>query len=114
MVTLRITDLPGSSRIITYFPKQMSKLKTTCTLLRLISEVPSCWRELEGTGEGMIERLRLLVRKCADDVAVSGHSFTDITRWFPISQDFWEIKRMHKQWITGSLSPYPSTAWVRG
>ena len=31
-----------------------------------------------------------------------------------ISQDFWEIKRMCKQWIPGSLFPCPLRAWVRG
>ena len=43
--------------------------------------------------------------RCSGKYTVCGHSFMDITRWFLISQDFWEIKRMRKQWIPGSLSP---------
>ena len=43
--------------------------------------------------------------RCSGKYTLCGHGFTDITRQFPISQDFWEIKRMRKQWIPGSLSP---------
>ena len=71
--TLYHTDLPGNSRINTYFPKQTSKIEATCTFLRLISEVPSRRRELEGTEEQTIERIPSLVSKFADDVAVSIH-----------------------------------------
>ena len=67
------------------FSQQISELVATCTLFRLISEVPSRWRELESPGERAIEALPSLVRKCADDVAVSiytlsRHDYTDITQ----------------------------------
>ena len=65
------TDLPGSSRINIYFPQQTSKLEATCTFLKLISEVPSHQRELEGAGERTMETLPSSVRKCVDNVAVS-------------------------------------------
>ena len=74
------TDLSGSSRIKTYFSKQKPKPVATCTFLRLISEAPSCRRELEGAGEQTIEMLPLLVRKCADDVAVSVHYVITVVR----------------------------------
>ena len=49
----------------------MFESEATCTVLRLISEVPSHWRSLNGTGKQIIKRLPLLVRKCADSVALS-------------------------------------------
>ena len=49
----------------------MSKLEATWIVLRLISEVPSRLRQLEGAEERTTERLPLLVRKFVDDVAVS-------------------------------------------
>ena len=55
----------------TVFSQQKSELVDTCTLFRLISEVPSHWRELESPGERAIETLSSLVTKFADDVAVS-------------------------------------------
>ena len=59
-----------------------------------------------------------LVRKCVGGVAVStryeSHGCTDITREFPISRDFWELKRMRKQWIPGSPFPRPLRTLVRG
>ena len=58
----------------------MSKLEATCTSLRLISEAPSRWRELEGAEERMTERLPSSVRKFADDVAVSIHYVVTVLR----------------------------------
>lgn len=48
-------------------------MEATCTVLRLISEVPSHWKTLEDTGGQTIERPPLLGRKCEDGVAVSLH-----------------------------------------
>ena len=70
----------------------------------------SCRRELEVAGEcRRTNDLPLLVRK--RDVAIKytlcHHGCTDITQKFPISQDFWEIKCVHKH-------GRPSRAWVQG
>ena len=49
--TLYHTDVSDSSCINLFFPQQISEMETTCTVLRLISEVSSCWRALENTGD---------------------------------------------------------------
>ena len=49
----------------------MSKIEVTCTVLRLISEVPTRWRALKSARVQMIKRTLTLVRKRADGVAVS-------------------------------------------
>ena len=66
------TDLPGSGKYKHASPSIHPKWKLyTCTVLRLISEVPTHWRALEGTEELMLKRTPSLVRKCVDGVVVS-------------------------------------------
>ena len=69
-----------SCRITSIFFQQKSELVATYTFFRLISEVPSHWREQGSPGERVIEMLSLLVRKFVDDVAVSIRYLVTIIR----------------------------------
>ena len=68
VVSYRLTRQKSYKHV---FSQQKSELGATYTFFRLISEVPSCWEELESPGERAIKTLPSLIRKCADDVAVS-------------------------------------------
>ena len=46
-------------------------MEATCTVLRLIFQLPTHWRVPEGAGERTIERTPVLVRKCVIGVLVS-------------------------------------------
>ena len=61
------TNLP----VAVIFHQQKSKMEATCTVVRLISEIPTQWRALKSAGVRTIKRASSLVRKCADGVAES-------------------------------------------
>ena len=93
------TDLPGNIAI----SQQKFNLVATCTYLRLISE---------GTGGHRITNNRnasinaqKMYKRCSGKCTLYCHCHTDITHYFLISGDFWDIKHMREQWIPGSRSP---------
>ena len=67
----------GSSCINRYFYQQNSKLVATCTFLRLISEVPSHQKELEGAAEQTLEQK--MCGLCSGKYTLRCHGCTDIT-----------------------------------
>ena len=88
----------------------MSKLEATCTWdsYRKYLAVGGSWRvQKNERPKDFIVRQKICGR-CSGKYTLCGHGFTDITWQFPISQDFWEIKRMCKQCMPGSLFPPPT------
>ena len=71
------TDLPGSNSINMYLPTNIQNgnylycLETDSRSTYPLEGAGGRWRVLEGTGELMLKRTPLLVRKCADGVVVS-------------------------------------------
>jgi len=107
------TDLPGSNRI---FP---AKVRTSSYLYFLQTHnyqkylaAGESWRAKENEQSKRFYRWSENVQTIQRYVTSSR-----LYRYNTIvsdSQDFWEIKRMRKQWIPGSLFPHSPRAWVRG